>query len=270
MAIESGSDSESNIYVYDLHGSTALRRLTFGGRNRFPVWSADGRQVLFQSDRGGDAAIYSQAADGASTATRLTRPGAREMHAPEAVSPDGTTLLFSVQTPTGVSLATLSLRDGLIAPYGDAHSSIPLDARFSPDGRWVAYGIADRSGRQAIFVSSFPSAESKYELPSDASGTPHKPVWAADGGELIYVPRLGGFEAIAVTTAPSFSFGQPASIPRSFNPGAPSVRALFDVTPQGGYVGVLPVGDSAPIYSARQVHVVLNWLAEVERLVPRQ
>jgi hypothetical protein len=164
----------------------------------------------------------------------------------------------------------LSLRDGRIGRYGDAHSSIPFNARFSPDGRWVAYGMADRSGRQAIFVSSFPSAESKYELPSDASGTPHKPVWAAGGRELLYVPRLGGFEAIAVTTAPSFSFGQPASIPRSFNPGAPSVRALFDVTPQGSYVGVLPVGDSAAIYSSRQVQVVLNWLTEVERLVPRR
>src|SRR5438445_786942 len=41
-----------NIWIYDLDGRSAARRLTFGGNNRFPVWSADGRYVAFQSDRG--------------------------------------------------------------------------------------------------------------------------------------------------------------------------------------------------------------------------
>src|SRR5687768_18027177 len=37
-----------------LAGASSARRLTLGGRNRVPVWSADGERVAFQSDRDGD------------------------------------------------------------------------------------------------------------------------------------------------------------------------------------------------------------------------
>ena len=40
-AVEEGKTV--NIWIYDLDGRSAARRLTFGGNNRFPVWSADGR-----------------------------------------------------------------------------------------------------------------------------------------------------------------------------------------------------------------------------------
>jgi hypothetical protein len=96
----------------------------------------------------------------------------------------------------------------------------------------------------------------------------HKPVWSPDGRELLYVPRLGGFEAVGVTTRPAFAFGHAVTVPRKFNPGAPTVRALYDITPQGRFVGVVPVGDSGAIYSAPQIEVVLNWLTELGRLVP--
>ena len=92
----------------------------------------------------------------------------------------------------------------------------------------------------------------------------HKPMWARDGRELFYVPRLGVFEAAPVTTRPMFAFGAPVVVSRAFSPGAPAVRALFDVLPQGGFVGMVPVGDTAPIYSARTIQLVLNWFEEVK------
>jgi len=48
----------------------------------------------------------------------------------------------------------------------------------------------------------------------------------------------------------------------------PAVRALYDITPHGRFVGVRPVGDMGAIYSAPQIQVVLNWLEDVRRLVP--
>jgi hypothetical protein len=42
VAIESDDGKDAIVWVYDLAGASAMRRLTFGGRNRFPVWSADG------------------------------------------------------------------------------------------------------------------------------------------------------------------------------------------------------------------------------------
>jgi hypothetical protein len=59
---------------------------------------------------------------------------------------------------------------------------------------------------------------------------------------------------------------------RKVIPGAPTVRALYDIVPAGRFagqfVGVVPVGDTGAIYSAPQIEVVLNWFEELKRLVP--
>ena len=269
IAMEVGTADDANIYISDTAAAAPLRRLTLGGRNHCPVWSADGRQIAFQSDRDGDRAIFSQSADGSGAAARLTKPAVGESHTPESWSPDGRTLLFSVTTASMVSLATLSMDNRRVTVFSDVTSVIPMNARFSPDGRWVAYARADRGMPSTIVVEPFPSTGAKYQLV--VQGPPsvaHKPVWSPDGRELLYVPRLGGFEAVSVTMRPAFAFGYAVPVPRKFNPGAPPVRALYDITPDGRFVGVVPVGDSGAIYSAAQIEVVLNWLEELKRLVP--
>ncbi len=74
LAVEVADRTETYIAIYDLDGRTALRRLTFGGSNRYPVRSRDSARVTFQSDRECDLAIFWQRADGAAPAERLTRP----------------------------------------------------------------------------------------------------------------------------------------------------------------------------------------------------
>jgi serine/threonine-protein kinase len=64
LAFGSDDSKEAIVWIYDLTGTTAPRRLTFEGRNRFPVWSADSKRVAFQSDREGDVGIFLQSADG--------------------------------------------------------------------------------------------------------------------------------------------------------------------------------------------------------------
>src|SRR5262249_6048257 len=53
-----------SIWVAQANG-TGAHRLTVGGNDRYPVWSSDSAHVIFQSDRGGDFAVYRQRADGA-------------------------------------------------------------------------------------------------------------------------------------------------------------------------------------------------------------
>ncbi len=65
-----------------------MQRLTFGGNNRFPIWTANNR-VAFQSDREGDLAIFWQSAVGG-TAERLTKPEPGTSHVPESWSPKAT------------------------------------------------------------------------------------------------------------------------------------------------------------------------------------
>jgi Tol biopolymer transport system component len=268
IALEVASGNESDIYVYDIGHSSPLRPVTFDGKNRYPVWSADGRRIAFQSDREGDAAIFIQPADGSGAASRLTRPGAGESHAPECWSADGRTLLFSVATSSHVSLATLSVKNARVTAFGKARSAIPVNARLSPDGRWVAYNESDRTGKSMIFVEPFPATDARYQLVVQGpASVPHKPVWS-HRGELIYVPRLGALEAVSLVMRPAFAFGTAVPLPRQFNPGAPAVRALYDILPDDRFVGVVPVGDSDAIYAAPEIQVVLNWLEELKRLVP--
>ena len=144
IAFETSDGKEAVVSIYELSGASAVRRLTFGGNNRFPIWSADGRRVTFQSDREGDPAVFWQPADGG-TAERLTTPEPGTSHVPESWSPDGEVLLFSATKDSVSSLWTFSLRDRKATPFGDVKgSSLPTNAMFSPDGRWVAYQIGER------------------------------------------------------------------------------------------------------------------------------
>ena len=64
IAFETNDGKEAAVSIYELSGASAPRRLTFGGNNRYPIWSADGQRVTFQSDREGDPAVCWQPADG--------------------------------------------------------------------------------------------------------------------------------------------------------------------------------------------------------------
>ena len=89
IAFGTDDGDEAIVWIYDLSGIGPMRRLTFGGNNRFPVWSADGAHVAFQSDRAGDLAIFWQPVDGTGTAERLTTPVNGTSHVPESWSPRG-------------------------------------------------------------------------------------------------------------------------------------------------------------------------------------
>jgi hypothetical protein len=60
LAVGTDDGRVANVWIYDLSGTSARRQLTFGGRNRFPIWSSDGQRVAFQSDREGDLALFWQ------------------------------------------------------------------------------------------------------------------------------------------------------------------------------------------------------------------
>ena len=82
IAVATDDGKEAIVWIYELGSTTSMRPLTFGGKNRFPIWSADGQRVAFQSDREGDLGIFWQRADGsgARRAVDETRSG----HIPRA------------------------------------------------------------------------------------------------------------------------------------------------------------------------------------------
>ncbi len=267
LAFTVGTAQEDFIAVYELAGTKAMRRLTLGGHNRFPVWSSDGSRVAYQSDREGDVSIFWQRADGSGGAERLTRAGAGESHAPESWSPTTNTLLFSVHKDGPDTLWALSLPDKKLAQFDAVRSTIPINAVFSPDGRWVAYQ-SNQSGRTTVYVQPVPPTGAVNQFLPRGTDVPHEPMWSPNGKELFYNPRAGGFEVVPVTTEPEFSFGNPIALPRSFRLTPPQGRRSYDVGPDGRIVAVIVPEDSDEAPGARRLTMVLNWDEELKAKVP--
>ena len=173
------------MWIYDMAGASSARRLTLGGRNRVPVWSADSERVAFQSDREGDRGLFWQRADGTTAAERLTKPDKDTAHVPESWSPDGKTLLFSVAKGSSYAVAALSLPDKTVTLFGGIQSPFPPSATFSPDGRWVAYSVgAPGAFAGSLFVQPFPTTGATYPI---SKGLGSHPMWSPDGKELFYL-----------------------------------------------------------------------------------
>jgi len=266
LAFETTDGKEAAVSIFELSGTSMVHRLTFGGNNRFPVWSANGQRIAFQSDREGDRAVYWQSVDGGAV-ERLTKPGPGASHVPESWSSTGDTLLFSETKGASTSLWTLSVPDRNAVPFGDVRSSwLPTDAAFSPNGRWVAYQIAEpgeTNSEGTTYVQPFPTSGTKHQI---ARGG--RPLWSRDGKELLYIPTPTQLMSVTVRTEPSWTVTSPVDVPRGFGVSSPTTPRTFDILPDGRIVGIGPVSQSPGGSGPAQIHVVLNWFEELKARVP--
>ena len=178
---------------------------------------------MFQSDRQGGPGIFWQPADGSADAERLTTAAAGEEHIPESWHPREDVLLFSVVKGGEYTLQVYSVRDRKDTPFGDVRSTIPTDAVFSPDGKWVAY-TGGGSINGTIYVKPYPLTTATYELPRTVAGAPHHPLWLPGMAALVFDQKPGFIHQIGITMSPVFAFGDAVSRPRKFQTGPPNVR----------------------------------------------
>jgi serine/threonine-protein kinase len=276
------ADQESDLWLWDLARQT-LTRLTFEpSGDQFPVWTPDGRRLLFSSQRAGAFNVYLQAADGSGAAERLT-DGKYGQH-PTSVSPDGSRVVFQEGSQTmGRDLVLLTLDDatGVSASSSDdrgrnprRHAQPLLQTPFeerngviSPDGRWLAYE-SDSSGRFEIYVRPFPDVGDGQWQISTAGGT--RPRWARTGRELFYLAPDGALMAVRVDARDTtWSAGTPAKIleARYFS-GDGRLGTTYDVSPDGQRFLMIKRADRDPSTPPPQIVVVKNWFEELKRLVP--
>jgi Tol biopolymer transport system component len=260
--LESDDGDEAVIYTYELSGANRMQRLASEGHNHSPIWISNSR-VAYQSDRGGDLAVWWQPLDGA--AERLTTPEPGTTHTPESWF--GETLLYTVTRGADVSLWTFSIRTRRSERFGTLQSSAPFGAVFSPDGRWVAYGISDR-GKATLYVEPFPSKGVRYPLTAKVTDTPKHPRWSRDGTELFYNPNIATFEVVRITPAP-FGFGNAVPVPKRISGGPIGSRTPYDVTADGRLVGIITAGQKEFVRgSDNQIEVILNWFDRLRADVP--
>jgi serine/threonine-protein kinase len=257
-----------DLWIYDLDGTTALRKLTFGGSNRFPTWSPNGQHVAFQSDREGDLAIYVERADLEGGAEKLTKPEAGTSHIPEAWSPRGDALAFSVAKRSRFSLSMLWLREKRVTRFGAVESDIPAASAFSPDERWIAYQIGRRSVADIwseVFVQPFPANGTVHQIASRGAA----PMWSADGKELFYSAGPRQWVIVPITPQPGFSVGNAIELPTGdLQVWQPDWWRHHDVTRGGRRIGLIPADKSLIPGNTRVIQVVLSWFDELRQRVP--
>jgi Tol biopolymer transport system component len=158
-------------------------RLTTGESESVgPVWLPDGKHVVFRTRAGGFLDLYERALDGEGGNKLLLKTDS-DKEATSA-SPDGRFLAYRSATQgTGFDIWMLPLK-GSEKPFPYLQSKFDENnARFSPDGRWVAFD-SNESGREEVYVASLPQAGGKLRVSTDGGRVPR---WSRDGKELFFL-----------------------------------------------------------------------------------
>jgi serine/threonine protein kinase len=175
-----------DIWIYD-SSNRSTRVTSYPGDSFSPVWSPDGKRIAFSR-----------------LSLLLVKSVALEAEEIELLNdPDRNYIptdwhdkyiLFSSQAPgesTNYDIWYYDLKEKRASPWQPTQYN-EYQARFSPDGKWIAY-VSDKSGLDEIYLHPF--EEEKTPILVSEGGGNH-PVWSHDGQELFYIKSC--YELMAV------------------------------------------------------------------------
>ncbi|MGE5344616.1 MAG: protein kinase domain-containing protein, partial [Acidithiobacillales bacterium] len=260
-------EGRSGIWILDLKRETLSRLTSQPGNHSRPVWTPDGRRIVYTSWREDVSAtnLLWQRADGSGQPERLTTSPNRQFQG--SWHPSGKFFAFTEARPGG-------LLDLMILPVeGDEKSgfqpgtAVPFlatpfqeyDPAFSPDGRWLAY-TSNESGTFEVYVRPFPGPGGRWQVSTGSGGDPR---WSPTRPELLY--RSGD----RLMVVPYRAEGA------SFVPGTP--RQWAELPPETEDIDWHPSGDRvAFVHPERDTRgapptriLVFNVFDELRRLAPR-
>jgi Tol biopolymer transport system component len=252
VAATIGGFPQTDLWLLD-SASGLSNKFTFGSNASFPVWSADSKTIVY-ARRSGNGATYD-------VVRKPIMGGAEEVLLaqtinafPSDVSLDGKSIALSL------TVAKMASDIGLLAADGDHRASVYLSsaasevrARFSPDGKWMAYN-SDESGQIQVYVQTIPVGGGKF-LISTSGG--NYPAWRRDGRELYYLDPGGKLMAVPVNI--NGVPGAPQALLSA--PGA----TFFAVTHDGQrFLMNVPAGGESAA-AGPPLTVVTNWRAGLKK-----
>jgi Tol biopolymer transport system component len=261
------------IWIYDPVRGVATAVTPTDVEATSPIWTPDGKRIVFMAARNRQVNLSVQNADGTGTVEAFAGvAGDVEAVRPDTWSRDGNTLLVTLLRRAGTDIGAIDRGDAWVRDLigGTSHQG---GAEVSPDGQWVAYE-SDHSGTFEVYVAQFPRLGDRQRI---SSGGGFSPRWSANGREIFYQSSDGrGIVAVPILrgsstpdgTTPRFEAGKPERLfeGRYIVRNSPRVRP-FEVARDGRFLLLKPepVGDSNAVAA---VTIVRNWTEELKQLVP--
>ncbi len=252
VTLPDSSGGARDVWLVDITRDL-MTRFTFDrAEDNSAVWSPDGTRLTFRSNRNGAFHLFEKPSNGSGVETSLLADKSNMF--PLGWSTDGRLLLYAAITSKEGATPQPDL---WVLPSGGDKKPFPflttpfgeVPARFSPDGRWVAY-VSSESGRNQVYVVPFPGPGGKWQISTQGGGAP---VWRRDGKEIFYMADDARLMAAAVSfTASGIEIGSERPL-FQLRPGGP--RSFYDVAPDGRFLVVSSTDkpDSSPIT------LVVNW-----------
>ena len=247
---EANSDN-LDLWVMDLARGTSTRFTFDPKQDGNPVWSPDGSRIAWTTTAGDSDAVAIKSASGMGQPQVL----AKFVGASAVLdwSRDGQTILFQyLSTTDGMDVLAVPAsgeapaRPILHGPFNESR------AKFSPDGRWIAYQ-SNESGRAEIYVVPLSGTLGKWQVSTRGGSDPY---WSRDGREIFYLSPDRQLMSVPVTMGESFVPGTPQSLFRvQVEDGIR--RNVYDVSPDGKrFLFLLTAGEAST-----PMTVVVNWRA---------
>ena len=260
QAVVQIQDAVIGLWMYDFARQSLTPFLATGASSQAPVWTHDGKRIVYRGTRAGFRNLFMKSADGTGTEVRLTTKE-RVIHTPTSVSSDGWVVFnesgFSVNG--GVSIWRVRIDgEGKPEPLLQNGESTGM---VSPDGNWLAFmGAPDP--QPEIYVQPYPGPGPRRQISVGGGAFPR---WSRDGKELFYDTidqnRMMG---VSITSSPTLSVGTPHVVLEGRYRTSINANTQYDVSLDGRrFLRVQRVQPDLPV---RQIEVVLNWFSELTNI----